>query len=665
MLPMLLEANDRFGIFSLYLHKLILSYLFDEYKEALINTIEAEKYVDGATGLFSVPVFYFYDSLARLAIYASLGNEEQELWREKIKNNQVKMKKWADFSPMNFQHKFDLIEAEIARVLGDYLGGIAYYDRAIMGAKTNQFIQEEALGNELAAQFYLNWGKERFAQIYIQEAHYSYTHWGATAKVKHLEKKYPLLLTTTPATPRLKTKTTTRTITGINSGATLDLATVMKASQAISGEIVLGQLLVSLMKITIQNAGAQWGYLVLENQGKLLIEASGVINDDNVTALQSFPIENNLPVTLINYVARLKEDVVLNDAAKEGNFANDSYIITHQPKSILCTPLVNQGQLIVIVYLENNLTTGAFTPARLEVIKLLSGQAAIALENARLYQTLENKVIQRTAQLAEANQEISILNEKLKAENLRLSAELDVAKKLQEMVLPKPEELGAINGLDIAGYMEPADEVGGDYYDVLSSENGIKIAIGDVTGHGLESGVLMLMTQTAVRTLQKVNETDPVRFLDIINQTLYDNLQRMDSDKNLTLSILDYADGVAKLSGQHEAMIIVRADGRIEEIDTVNLGFPIGLDREIADFIAQITVNLNRDDVVILYTDGITEAANSENDLYGLEKLCQVVGENRGLSAAEIRQSVIDDLREFIGKQKVFDDITLVVLKQK
>ncbi|HEY9297276.1 MAG TPA: GAF domain-containing SpoIIE family protein phosphatase, partial [Phormidium sp.] len=395
------------------------------------------------------------------------------------------------------------------------------------------------------------------------------------------------------------------------------------------------------------------------------IEASGVINDDNITALQSIPLETHLPVTLVNYVARLKKDVVLNDAPRQGNFVNDPYIITHQPKSILCTPLLNQGQLIGIVYLENNLTTGAFTTDRLQVIKLLSGQAAIAIENARLYQTLEDKVKERTAQLAEANQEISTLNEKLKAENLRLSAELDVAKKLQEMVLPKPAELEAIAGLDIAGYMEPADEVGGDYYDVLSSENGVKIAIGDVTGHGLESGVLMLMAQTAVRTLQKVNETDPVRFLDIVNQTLYDNLQRMNSDKNMTLAILDYVDGVVKLSGQHEEMIVVRTDGIVEKIDTIDLGFPIGLDAKIADFIAQTTVQLNSQDVVILYSDGVTEAENINKELYGLAKLCQIVRENRGLSAQEIRQSVIDDLRQFIGNHKVFDDITLVVLKQK
>ncbi|SKB12076.1 Serine/threonine protein kinase [Planktothrix sp. PCC 11201] len=664
-LPMLKQANDRTGLHYFYVNKLILCYLFGDDQQALEHTMDAANYLDGVTAFLVESVFHFYDSLVRLIIYPFVPNAEQDCLLNKVQANQEKMQKWANHAPMNFQHKFDLVEAEKCRVFRQKLEAMDLYDRAISGAKENQFIQEEALANELAAKFYLNWGKEKIAKDYMQSAHYAYTLWGATAKVKDLEKKYPQLLTLTSTTPLIKGTRTTRKSSGVDSGDTLDLATVMKASQAISGEIVLDQLLVSLMKIIIQNAGAQSGYLVLETQGQLLIEASGVVNDDNITALQSIPLENHLPVTLVNYVARLKEDVVLKDATKEGNFVNDPYIITHQPQSILCTPLLNQGQLIGIVYLENNLTTGAFTPDRLEVIKLLSGQAAIALENARLYQTLENKVVERTAQLAEANQEISALNEKLQEENLRLSAELDVAKKLQEMVLPKPAELDAIEGLDIAGYMEPADEVGGDYYDVLLSEHGVKIAIGDVTGHGLESGVLMLMAQTAVRALKESNETDPVRFLDILNRTLYGNIERMNSDKNMTLAIIDYADGVVKLSGQHEEMIVVRADGVVEKFDTIDLGFPIGLDAEIADFIAQTTVQLNSQDIIILYTDGITEAENINQELYGLEKICQIVVKNRHLSAPDIRQSVIDDLRQFIGNQKVFDDITLVVLKQK
>jgi two-component system sensor histidine kinase ChiS len=253
----------------------------------------------------------------------------------------------------------------------------------------------------------------------------------------------------------------------------------------------------------------------------------------------------------------------------------------------------------------------------------------------------------------------------LKAENLRLATELDITRQLQQMLLPRERELGTIAGLDIAGFMEPAEEVGGDYYDVLKYNGSLKIGIGDVTGHGLESGVLMVMVQTAVRTLLCNNETDPAKFLSTVNRTIYDNVQRMNSDKNLSLSLLDYQQGQLCLSGQHEEMIVVRADGSLERIDTIDLGFPIGLEEDIADFISHTHVQLHPGDVVALYTDGITEAENLAGEQYGIERLCEVVRGNRQQSAEQIKQTVIDNVRSHIGKQKVYDDITLLVLKQK
>ena len=263
-----------------------------------------------------------------------------------------------------------------------------------------------------------------------------------------------------------------------------------------------------------------------------------------------------------------------------------------------------------------------------------------------------------------AEQEITRLNERLKGENMRMKAELDVTRQLQQILLPKQEELNKIKGLEIAGFMAPADKVGGDYYDVLQHNGRIKIGIGDVTGHGLESGVLAIMVQTAVRTLLDHDETDPVKILNTINRTIYDNVQRMNSEKNLTLALLDYQDGQLSLSGQHEYLIVVR-QGEVEVIDTVDLGFPIGLEEDIADFVAEVKVPLNLGDVVVLYTDGITEAENLQSVLYGLERLCEVVKQNWQRSADEIRQAIITDVRQHIGTQQVYDDITLLVLKQK
>jgi len=288
--------------------------------------------------------------------------------------------------------------------------------------------------------------------------------------------------------------------------------------------------------------------------------------------------------------------------------------------------------------------------------------------------TLENKdelgqVVESFNKIATAlrysNEEVTRLNERLKTENFRMSAELEIARQLQEMILPKEEELKQIAELDISGFMAPAYEVGGDYYDVLQQNGKIKIGIGDVTGHGLESGVVMIMAQTAVRTLLTVEETDPVKFLNALNQIIYRNTNRMKSPKNMTLSLLEYEAGVMRLSGQHEELIVVRNNGEIERFDTFDLGFPLGLEPDITPFIQQVEITLQAGEIAVLYTDGITEAVNSQNEQYGLERFYAILQKNHHLSSDEIRQAVIDDLMSFINEQKVFDDITLVVIKQR
>jgi sigma-B regulation protein RsbU (phosphoserine phosphatase) len=282
-----------------------------------------------------------------------------------------------------------------------------------------------------------------------------------------------------------------------------------------------------------------------------------------------------------------------------------------------------------------------------------------AFENLdALNKNLEKIVEERTL-------EITKLNEQLKAENIRMSSELEITRRLQAMILPTETELNQITALDIAGLMQPADEVGGDYYDVLHHNGQIKIGIGDVTGHGLESGVIMLMVQTAIRTLMLQGETDRFKFLAVINQIIYENIKRMKSDRNLSLLLLDYDSGNLYLSGQHESILVIRNDGTIEEIDTDAYGFPIGLVEDITDFIGEAKITVHPGDVIILYTDGITEAVDPRREHYGIERLKTVALANRCYSAKQIRESIIADLHKFIAGYKVFDDITLVVVKLK
>ncbi|BAY73374.1 serine/threonine protein kinase and signal transduction histidine kinase with GAF and PAS/PAC sensor (plasmid) [Trichormus variabilis NIES-23] len=437
-LPSAIQANDRPEIHYLYLNKLILCYLFGEYHQAVQNAIKAEQYLDGVTALIAVPLFHFYDSLAHLSKLTHAGELQKETWLNRVNINQEKMQKWADYAPMNYLHKFYLVEAEKARVMGQVLEAEEFYEQAISAAAENEFIQEEALAYELAAKFYLERGRTKIAQTYMKEAHYCYERWGATAKVRDLETRYPQLF----PQPSVRAGTSIRTTSGNTSNRSdvaLDLATVMKASQAISSEIELERLLRSLMQILIENAGAQTGFLILENSGEWLIEASCELADVEAVAvrhpvagvppvvgsgepvradgfpgiskllnpegesvcttrvLQSLPTKNHLPESIIQYVIRTHESIILNDAIHEGNFTNEPYIQQNQTQSLLCLPLLNQNKLVGVLYLENQLATGAFTPTRTQVLHLLSTQAAIAIENARLYSKLresESKMTQ-------------------------------------------------------------------------------------------------------------------------------------------------------------------------------------------------------------------------------------------------------------------------------
>jgi len=291
---------------------------------------------------------------------------------------------------------------------------------------------------------------------------------------------------------------------------------------------------------------------------------------------------------------------------------------------------------------------------------LLKARLGACLEQKRL-RDLEAIYMR---QLAQANQQISQFNNCLQVENTRLSSELEVTQRLQKMLLPKEKELHQIEALEIAGFSEAAAEIGGDYYDVVQHQGRIIIGIGDVSGHGLESGVLMLMVQTAIRTLIEHHETDPKRLFEVLNRTIYKNVQRLNSDKNISLSLVDYSEGILRISGQHEEILIVR-QGQIERIDTVDLGFPLGLTESIADFVFETQIPFAPSEVAVLYTDGITEATNCLGVHYGLDQLCAVVQQNWQRSAQDIRQAVIQDLRSHIGIEQVYDDITLVILKRK
>lgn len=429
MLPVLIEENDTIALYDVYLHKAILEFHFGDCAAAIEYLARSKQQLD-TLGAIDSAVSNMYDSLARLALCSSATSRERLAHLRRVRANQKKLRKWAAGAPMNHQQKYELVEAETARVTGKFLRAMDCYERSIASARKNQYIQEEALANELAAKFYLGRGQERAGRAHMQEARYLYYRWGALAKVRRLEEQYGGLADAAmPAVRAVRDSLTTDTTSG--SEGALDFLSVLKASQAISGEIDLEKLLAKMIKIVVENAGAQKGCLVLEKDGRLVIEAEGGFEAREVTVLQSLPLDSHpgrAPASIINYVRRTRENVVLNDATRESRFGNDPYIADHRPKSVLCMPIIKQGAITGILYLENALTPNAFTPERLEILDILSSQIAVALENARLYQemkrlnkdlakaarelegysrNLEEKVAQRTQELSARNEELA------------------------------------------------------------------------------------------------------------------------------------------------------------------------------------------------------------------------------------------------------------------
>ncbi len=398
MLPIHQQVNDLYTINHLFVNKLMLSYIFGEYLKAVEYAAIAEKSLGGVTGLFVVPMFYFYDSLTHLAIYHTAKESEKQAILEKVQANQQKMGLWATHAPTNHLHKFYLVEAERCRIWGQKLEAMDYYENSIAKSRENGFLQEEALAYELAGKFYQSLGKELIHQTYITKAYYAYIRWGAIAKVKYLESKYVFLVgqtttmeTTTSKIDPIHSPTTTTTSSSLSDF--LDFNAFIKFSQAITNEIVLESLLGKLIKILLENAAAHKAILLLLKGNQLYIEASGNAADDVITVLHSIPVETyqDLPLSVINYVFRTQQYLVLNDAIITEPFNLDIYIHESKTKSIFCLPIIYQSQLTGIIYLENNLSSGAFVSKRVEVLKVLVSQMAIAIQNARLYTREQDK----------------------------------------------------------------------------------------------------------------------------------------------------------------------------------------------------------------------------------------------------------------------------------
>jgi len=422
MLPIHTKVNDITALAFLYVHKMMLCYWFEQYELA----VEYSEKVDpmGVASMFHSTLLHFYGALSRLALMQKGGKIDPQKHQKIFKKHFEKIKKWAKHAPANNAHRLALIKAEQAKLKNNESEALFYYKQAITLAKQHGYRQEEGLACECYARFWQQQEDNNIAATYIKQAFYCYQLWGATAKLDLLQSRYPELgLGVSPK--NLSQTLSTSTTGGGNSSGNLDLISIIKAARSLSEEIQLNNLLKKLISIVMENAGAQHGMLLLEKEEKWYIEAHS--NTQSLIILPSHPLQQLkteeipvVPFNLIRDVIRTQKAIIL-DNAQESIYKTDNYIQIHSIKSVLCSPVLNQGKLIAIIYLENNLSNAVFTANRLELVQLIANQLAVSIENARLYANLEEKVMQRTEKLAQANQSIQTLNQRLEEENKKLA----------------------------------------------------------------------------------------------------------------------------------------------------------------------------------------------------------------------------------------------------
>jgi PAS domain S-box-containing protein len=368
-------------IFWYWTLKLKARFLAGDYAEALAAAGNAKLQLSSSSALIHFLDYIYYSALTLAVCYEKASTDQQLAWCELLTAHLEQLREWAEVYPPSFADKHALVSAEIARLEGRDIDAMHLYEAAIRLARENGFVQNEALVHEVAARFYLSRGFEAFAHAYLCKARNCYDRWGALGKIKQLDELYPQLR------PEQIPTSFTSTI-GTHLGQ-LEVETVVKASQALSSEIVLPRLIERLMRIAVEHAGAERGLLILLRGDEPQVEAEATSrNGIEVGIRQAAVSQRDLPESALHYVIRTQERVVLDDASVGNLYSEDEYVRENHPRSVLCLPILNQSKLIGALYLENNLTPRAFTSDRVAVLEMLASQAAISLENASLYSDL-------------------------------------------------------------------------------------------------------------------------------------------------------------------------------------------------------------------------------------------------------------------------------------
>lgn len=646
--------NDVMAVCWIYLYKAILSYILGNNKLALETIEKIHPFLPGILSQNLIPLFHFYESLILLENYDP-QNSASAKFLKRIKSNLKKLKSWGSMSPENTLHKAVLVEARLSEFTNPS-ETINLYNSAIQISNQNSYPVEQAIACELAARFCLKKDWTNLVKSYLRDAEFLYQKWGATAKIRLLHKEFQgtYLLPNT----NLQYKSFYN--------AQFDITSILKSTEVFASEIVLEELLTKLMQILAQNAGATNGCLVLYNGSAWEVGAEFEMVTIPIRMKNRIPLSDyqNISPLVVQYVIRMKTPLILKDPENDTRFARDPHIQELKPKSILCIPLLHKATLIGVLYLENTLTNLAFTEERLEAILIITSQAAISIENAKLVDdivksnelleeqntTLEIKVQERTLELQTSKNIAERLLEDLRSDLL-------VAKKIQQNILPKSNLIS--NHLHIETKFLPMNEVGGDLYDITKvSETYIRIFIADATGHGVQAALLTMSIKAEYENLKNSNKT-PSEILKMMNQEFYKKYYNLTTFFSCCVLDIDLEKKqILFSSAGHPPQHLIKKD-KIILLEKQGRLIGMRLDATYKDIIHPILP----EDKIFLFTDGAYEQFSSSREEYGEERLLNLVQSSKDLGGLQVLNTVLSSVMEFSSDKSAQDDITMIWLE--
>lgn len=657
---------------AIYYLKLLLLFLFG-HTQAVLKICETTRgYMLLTYANLSGVTLFWCGALAQLRLYDPHSTTAESDWT-RIETYTKELEVIRSTCPEMVHSKFHLVRAETHRVKGNLSSAMFEYEQAISQARTHQLLLDEAIACEYTAAFYATIDQRRIARAYLEDAWSAYSRLGATAKLRHLQETFADIpiqvterrmsgssLTTTQAT---MISTSSRRSTGV-----LDVHTLLRAAQVLSGELKLERLLAKMIRLAMENAGAQRAVLLLPRDGQWFIAAQ--CSGQTITVLESIAFTDirDWSEAAVNLATRTREIVLSDNAAQDRRFVTDAYIQRVKPASLLCLPVQNQGKLSAILYLENQTVAGAFTAERVEVMNMLSAQAAMSIENALLYANLEEKVRERTLELSQTVEQLQQSEAEIKAKNTQILDSIRYAETIQQAILKADEPVvGTVGEYFIL--FKPRDIVSGDFYWFQDFAEGVLVGIADCTGHGVP-GALMSMIGTTLLNQIVVEKgiTEPGRILELLHEGIRRALRQGEAGTetqdgmDIALCQINVTRRRLIFAGAKRPLYVVWNDGNFEEIPGNRK--PIGGQQreEIRRYQSQ-ELELQSGMMLYMCSDGFTDQPNLERQKYGTKRLRTLLQTVARIPVEIQHQHIEQALAAHQGSELQRDDITVFGLK--